>query len=163
MLFVCQVKSLLKVCDENGKRFRIPVPAPDATSILIHVDDKLLNEEDTTTVDAGSPEALCHSLKTSWGWKERQRIESGSVMVIRFVPCVATSSEMFEKIMKNQNILNIELTPDGWNVQYILKKNWPMALSELSKRKPHYFNKNKIKKRKSRFRRACKQLTSKLK
>lgn len=151
-----QVKNLLKVCDDNGKRFKIPVPAPDATSILIHVDDKLLNDDDTTSIDAGSPDALSQSLKQKWGWQERQRIESGSVMVIRFIPCVSTTSEMFEKIMKNQSILNVELTPHGWNVQYVLKRNWPMSLSELSKRKPHYFSKNTACKRKSRFRRSAK-------
>lgn len=154
------VKDLLKVCDESGKRFKIPVPAPDATSIQIHVDDKILNDDDTTFIDASTPDILSQSLKQKWGWQERQRVESGSVMLIRFIPCVTTTSDMFEKIMKNQSILNVELTPNGWNIQFVIKRNWSMSLSELSKRKPHYFSKNTAcKKRKSRFRRSHSKFT----
>lgn len=128
-------------CDRYGKRCTIPVPREDDASLTIHVEDRAIGDEPKRpSISAETPDRFASSVQQNFGWSETNRISTKSIVMFRFRPKIETTSEMLDALLHIPEVLGVELTLDGWTVNYIIRQNWPNSLSNLKKSKPEYFN-----------------------
>lgn len=151
-----RLSQFLGLCRKYGKKFTIPKAGPGEQSMTINVEDMPMSEDaDPQSFRVDTMSDLCAAVKEEWGWTVKRTLKSGSVTVIQFEAQVSTTTADFARIMSVPQVLNIELTPETWNVSYITPKNWTNSLSYLKRHEPNLFRDTGFagKSRKSRFRR----------
>lgn len=132
-----RVNAFMHACEEGGKRFIIPVPEEGAPCIHIKIDDRRAHA--VRAIESDSEKAVVDTLQTKWGWTFIDRAESGSNVRLRFRPTGVTTSEMIEDLIESKNILNVELTPESWNVSYIIPRSFPNSIDQIKRRHPERF------------------------